>query len=61
VSEARQSLKCLSCGAVAWTDGTVPEACPSCKAPWRAAGVAILETVDGTPYVMPNGASILKD
>jgi hypothetical protein len=61
VSETRRSLKCLACGAVAWTDGPVPEACLACGEPWRVAGVAIIEGPGGAPYVLPDGASIVRE
>lgn len=62
MSEARRSVKCLACGAVAWTDGVVPAACPACGEPGRMVSAAALEAAaEGTPYVMPDGASILKE
>lgn len=60
MSEVRRALKCLSCGAVVWEDGALPDACPSCAAPWREPGVAILRTA-AEPYELADGASILKE
>lgn len=62
MSEApRRALKCLSCGAVLWQDGELPEACPACRAPWKEPGVALLQSLGGGSYVLPDGASILKE
>lgn len=61
MSETRRALKCLSCGAVVWQDGALPEACPSCATAWREPGVAILQEVGELPYELADGASILKD
>ena len=61
MSETRRTLKCLSCGTVVWEEGALPAACPSCAAPWKEPGVALLQNVGGDAYELPDGASILKE
>lgn len=61
MSEARRALKCLSCGSVMWQDGALPDACPECRAPWREPGVAVLQNLGDASYVLPDGASVIKE